>query len=88
MNDHVHLLVQPKPEWRLEQLVHSWKCFSARALQRERGRTGSIWQDEYFDRIVRDDDELAEKLAYILHNPVKRWPSLGEYPWANASGEE
>lgn len=31
-----------------------------------------IFQDESFDRIIRNDKEIYEKLNYILNNPVKR----------------
>ncbi len=61
--------------------LHSWKSFTARQMQREHQRCGRIWQDESFDRIVRDDEEFAQKLDYIVGNPWKRWPELGDYPW-------
>jgi len=32
---------------------------------------GQIWQDESWDRLVRDADEFAEKLRYMAENPVK-----------------
>ena len=35
MDDHVHVVLQPAQEYALEQIVHSWKSFSARRLQRE-----------------------------------------------------
>ncbi|MGO9395900.1 MAG: transposase, partial [Desulfobaccales bacterium] len=57
MLDHVHALVRPGEKYTLSQLVHSWKSFSANRLQRQFNRRKCVWQDEYFDRIVRDDDE-------------------------------
>ena len=48
------------------------KGVSARKLNQMRGTRGRIWQDEYFDRIVRDNGELLEKLRYMFHNPVER----------------
>jgi hypothetical protein len=30
-----------------------------------------VWQDESYDRIIRDDQELEEKLLYMYNNPVK-----------------
>ena len=81
MNDHVHVLVEPKGGRVLEKLLHSWKSFTAHGLQRTSGRQGGVWQDEYFDRIVRDEQEFAQKLEYIRGNPWKRWPDLREYPW-------
>jgi putative transposase len=81
MNDHVHVIVRPMAEWSLKSIVHSWKSFTANRMQRGGRRTGRVWQDEYFDRIVRDEKELLQKYRYILGNPYKRWPLLNEYQW-------
>ena len=88
MNDHVHVLVKPRDEHPLYTLLHSWKSFTAHQFQRQFGRRGPIWQDEYFDRIVRDEDEFLEKAQYILNNPRKRWPELEEYPWVGFCGPD
>ena len=37
-----------------------------------RKATGSIWQKESFDRIIRNQKELLEKVNYMLNNPVKK----------------
>jgi len=50
-------------------------------MQREHTRFGQVWQDEYFDRITRDQQEHAQKAAYIVGNPQKRWPEIRDYPW-------
>src|SRR5438477_12201956 len=61
MHDHIHLLATPLETYRLQEIVHSWKSFTANSLQRTSGRRGAVWQDEYYDRIVRDEEELLEK---------------------------
>jgi len=81
MPDHVHVLVKPYKEYLLHELVHSWKSFTAHRLQRELGREGKIWQEDYFDRIMRDEPEFIEKAQYILNNPLKIQPQIDEYPW-------
>jgi putative transposase len=81
MDDHVHALVAPLPGYDLAGILHSWKSFTARQMQREHKRYGCVWQDEYFDRIVRDDKEFVQKLNYIVQNPWKRWPEMGKYDW-------
>lgn len=83
MNDHVHLVVWPRGAWTLDSLIHTWKSFTARALQKS-GRTGRIWQPETYDRIVRDFEELVEKTTYVTNNPVRRWPDLEAYQWVGA----
>lgn len=87
MNDHCHALVQPYTDWRLEHILHSWKSYTANQMQRQFGRLRCLWQDETFDRIVRDANEFDEKLIYILNNPLKRWPGLESYEWLGAHSE-
>src|SRR5713101_8719271 len=81
MDDHVHVLLRPFAGYELKAILHSWKSFTARQMQREHKRFGRVWQDESFDRIVRDDAEFAQKLDYIVGNPCKRWPEIEDY-WA------
>ena len=88
MNDHVHTLVAPHRDFSLQSVVHSWKSFSAHRMQREYAREGSVWQREYFDRIMRHEAEFEEKRGYILANPFKRWPGLGDYRWVDGTGTE
>ena len=47
-------------------------------MQREHKRFGRVWQDESFDRLVRDDAEFAKSLVTLLGNPWKRWPEIGD----------
>ncbi len=78
---HVHVLVKPLERYFLHELVHSWKSFTANRLQREGGREGRVWQEDYFNRIVRDEAEFLEKAQYILNNPLKINPQIDGYPW-------
>ena len=80
MDDHVHVLVRPKPGVALESVVNSWKSFTTNQLHRL-GRRGRVWQVEYHDRIVRSQDELLQKAHYIWTNPQRRWPDGHDYEW-------
>jgi REP element-mobilizing transposase RayT len=88
MNDHVHTIVEPHADFRLEDILHSWKSFTAKGIAQLRRRFGAVWQDEYFDRVLRDDAEYQQKNDYILHNPFRRWPGLETYRWCWAIGLE
>ena len=86
--DHVHILAQPLTQstggtFDLAEILHSVKRFSARKINQGRGVEGSLWQDERFDRIVRDEAEFLEKWQYIRNNPVKAALASNpeEYPW-------
>jgi len=54
------------------------KRFSIYQINRLRATKGSLWQDERYDRIIRDEAEFLEKWNYIRNNPMKA--GLSEYP--------
>ena len=85
MNDHVHVLVRPRPGFALERIVHAWKSYTSRRFQH---RKGGVWQPEHWDRIIRTDRELEEMLQYIANNPFTRWPEIDSYPWIWLSDNE
>jgi putative transposase len=71
MPDHVHLLLKPNNYVPLSRIMKGIKGVSAHKVNRRRGTSGTIWQDESYDRIVRDEAEFLEKLEYISLNAVK-----------------
>jgi len=71
MPDHVHLLVKPIPPYDLSRIMKGIKGVSARKINAHRPSTGTIWQDESWDRIIRDAEEFEEKLKYMANNPAK-----------------
>lgn len=88
MPNHVHVLIETHQGYPLGGIVHSWKSFTATAINRLLGRAGSVWHKDYFDRYIRDDAHLAAVIEYIEQNPVQaglvaraaQWPfgSAGE----------
>ena len=56
----------------LSDIMHALKSYTAHEIQRRFGWRGSVWMDESFDRIVRDDAEFTEKWNYIAQNAVKK----------------
>lgn len=75
MPNHVHVLCRPLAEHRLEDLCGSWKWFTA---QRIKPIGSSLWQEENFDRIIRDGDHYTQTVRYIAKNPVKAGLSESE----------
>ncbi|MCW5554035.1 MAG: transposase [Verrucomicrobiae bacterium] len=70
MPNHVHLLVEI---WQTPQaeLIQNWKGFTARRINRLLGRRGQLWQDDYWDRYIRDAAHYRKVVHYIEANPVK-----------------
>jgi 1-hydroxy-2-methyl-2-(E)-butenyl 4-diphosphate synthase len=78
MPNHVHVLVTPREGHELEKILQSWKTHSATQANRMLGKLGTFWQEEYYDHIVRDGEDLKHQVKYILANPGKGWAS-GEW---------
>jgi len=79
MPNHVHVLFVQHAEWPLEKIVRSWKSFPARRINSLLGGSGSLWQPDYFDRLVRDGKHFANCVRYIRRNPAKARLRSGEY---------
>ena len=88
MPDHVHLLLSPLRSWdgwnySLPQIMHALKGTSARKINVLLARRGPVWQEEFFDHVLRSNASLAEKADYICQNPVRAGlvEMEDEYPW-------
>ncbi len=92
MPDHVHLLLTPNEKtegvyFSLTEILHSLKSFTGTKVNRLLKQQGTFWQEDFFNRIVRDEGEFLEKWNYIRNNPVKKelcerpeeWDAFFEY---------
>jgi len=79
MNNHAHMILQPEEGYTIANILRGIKGSSAHSINRMRKTKGTIWQQEYFDRIIRDEKELEQKLEYLINNPAKA--GLIENPW-------
>ena len=79
MPDHVHLLLTPRGEYVLSRIMKGIKGTTSRLINLKGKTSGSIWQEESFDRIIRGQKELDEKLNYMLYNPLKK--NLADDPY-------
>jgi len=71
MPNHVHALLTPREGHELEKILQGMKTHSAKEANRISGTSGTFWQEEYYDHIVRDGEDLKHQVAYILENPRK-----------------
>jgi putative transposase len=88
MPNHVHVITRPlallgNGAYNLSEIVRSVKTFSARTINAQREVRGALWQDERYDRIIRDEAELLQKWQYLRNNPVERGLAKNpeDYPW-------
>lgn len=75
MPDHIHLLLeidetssggQRSGRPTVQQILHAFKRLTTQEANQV------LWQDSFYEHIVRSEAELAEIRTYILGNPWKR----------------
>jgi putative transposase len=54
-----------------QRIMQSVKGYSAYRCNRLLGLGDQFWQDESYDHVVRDEDELFRIIDYVENNPVK-----------------
>lgn len=71
MPNHVHVLFRPLGQQALSDILRSWKGFTAREINKRLGKSGALWQDEYWDRLIRNEGHFFKVAEYIRENPTK-----------------
>ncbi len=71
MPDHVHILLEgTQRDCELRAFVSELKKRAARAFESRFQRT--LWQNYFYDHVVRTDESMHQIAAYIWHNPVRK----------------
>jgi putative transposase len=80
--------VQPRS---LAAIVRSFKSAATRRINRMRSMRGlrgtpgaPVWQQNYYEHIIRSDAALERVREYLKHNPA-RWPAARLHPIAPKS---
>jgi putative transposase len=74
--------LKPAPTNRhaLPEIIRGLKTFSSRRINQQRKTPGlPVWQRNYYEHIIRNQDDLDHTRQYILDNPAK-WPEDEENP--------
>ena len=71
MPNHIHYLLKPLKDVELEEITHSIKSYTAHEANKILKRKGSFWQEETFDRYIRNRKHFVNVIKYIENNPVK-----------------
>src|SRR5216110_1270793 len=79
MPDHLHFIIWIKLDAEktpsLSEIIQAYKSITAvewlKYLRENNiNEEGYIWQKGYYDRIIRDEQELANTRLYIENNPI------------------
>jgi putative transposase len=79
MPNHAHMLTSLHVDSDLKEIMKSWKGSSTHPINKLVGRRGTLWQIDYFDRLIRDGDHFANCVRYIRRNPSKAKLRKGEF---------
>jgi putative transposase len=86
MTDHLHVLVAGSAEYsdarRCASLFRRRTGYDFRRLHGRR-----LWQEGYFDRVLREQDATFDVVSYILANPVRAGlcDDAVSYPYSGSS---
>ncbi|MGO9402916.1 MAG: transposase [Terriglobales bacterium] len=70
----------------LATAVHSWKSFSAKQANRILLTHGTFWQREYYDHLIRNEEEFERAIRYVSENPTKA--QLKDWKWVWVGGRD
>ena len=82
MPDHIHLIInlQGKGQFNtdrqgclsLRDVVKYFKSYTTREYRKRTAiKDAVLWQQRYYDHIIRNDEDYNEKWQYIDNNPLK-----------------
>jgi REP element-mobilizing transposase RayT len=82
MPDHLHWLLCLTGERPLDRIMLSLKSYTSHQINFRRAEHGPVWQDGYFDRALRAEEDLKDMARYIVANPLRAGlcRRLGDYP--------
>jgi hypothetical protein len=63
----------------VSEIMQAIKSTSSHRINKYLGRTGKVWQDESFDRAMREVENVSGRIEYMIGNPVRA--SLVESPF-------
>ena len=87
--DHFHMIIDPKVSNLSDILKRIKLSFSKKYRFNHQSVASRIWQNRFWDHIIRDQKDLNKHIDYIRYNPVKHeivkspfkyeYSSLSEY---------
>ena len=87
MPNHVHVVVRLLPG---QTLAASWftpgSLSPQNARMRSLGGSGTFWQREYYDHLIRNESEFEHAIRYVAENPEKA--NLKDWKWVWVCGRD
>ena len=82
MPDHLHWLFSLSGSRPLSNCINIVKATAAKRINKILGRRGKVWQTAFYDRAIRQEEDLEGVARYIVANPLRAGlvSSVRDYP--------
>ena len=70
MLDHFHVIIKID-KIAISDIMHKFKITYSRRYRNKYKAPGKVWQNRFWDHIIRDQQDMNRHLDYIHYNPVK-----------------
>lgn len=84
--DHFHAIIKID-KLSISKIMHKFKITYSRRY-RDKYRKGRVWQNRYWDHVIRNREDLNNHLDYIHYNPVKHEIVLDPFNYEYSSLKE
>jgi len=83
MPDHIHLVIELESGGTLRQVMQSLKGYTALKINQQRHQRGHVWQEQYYDHLIRNEEDLRSTITYCYENPARMGlvQNAGDYPF-------
>jgi len=71
MPDHLHLVFQLLGTKTLSEVMKSLKGFTGRKIKEKLRLDTPVWQNQFYDHLIRKDEDLLGIMKYCLYNSVR-----------------
>ena len=86
--NHIHFIIEPK-SYNPADIIHDFKLsYGAYFRKENKLLKGKLWQDRYWDHVIRNQEDMNKHIDYIHYNPVKHGYSNSPFEWDLSSINE
>lgn len=84
MPNHVHFFCSAEMDAKaLPRFIQAWKQWTSKRIGGELKFARPIWQEEFFEHVLRSSESYSQKWEYVWENPVRAGlvATADEWPW-------
>jgi putative transposase len=84
MPDHVHVFCSAELDAKsLPVFMQAWKQWTSKRMARELNFSRPVWQEQFFDHVLRSTEGYSQKWDYVRENPVRAGlvAKIEDWPW-------